>query len=198
MTTVIETELPGVLVLEPRVFRDERGYFREAYRESHFGELAHLGVPSRFRQLNHSRSARGVLRGLHYQLVQPQGKLVTVMHGEIFDVAADVRVGSPTFGRWVGVRLTGEEPRSLWIPPGFAHGFCVLSDLADVAYACTEEYLPSGEHGVRYDDPALGIEWPVTSPLLSARDRQLPFLRDADAHLPRFAAVSPTSAADPS
>jgi dTDP-4-dehydrorhamnose 3,5-epimerase len=132
---VTETELPGVLVIEPRIHRDDRGFFLEIFNEERARATAPQALPAAIRQINQSRSQRNVLRGLHYQLGRPQGKLVTVLHGEIFDVAADVRRGSPTFGRWTGVCLSGDTPRAVWIPPGFAHGFCVLSDGADVVYA---------------------------------------------------------------
>ena len=163
-----QTSLPGVLLIEPRIFTDDRGFFLELYNEIRFAEQ---GLPSRFRQDNHSRSTKGVLRGLHYQRRHPQGKLVTAIRGVIFDVAVDVRRGSPSFGQWHGVTLCGEQPRYLWIPPGFAHGFCVLSDEADVVYKCTDVYRADDEGGVLWNDPALGIEWPVREPVLSAKDQ---------------------------
>jgi len=178
-----ETTLPEVLLLEPRVFRDERGFFLESFNDVRFG--AH-GLPTSFRQDNHSRSARDVLRGLHYQLRQPQGKLVTCVRGSIFDVAVDIRVGSPTFGRWAGVTLTDDEPRYLWVPPGFAHGFCTLSDVADVVYKCTDVYAADDDRGVRWNDPSIGIEWPILDPRLSDKDRQYEVLSASRPDLPRY------------
>lgn len=171
-----ETSLPGVLVLEPAVYHDERGFFVELFNEDRFTALGALGLPTAIRQTNHSRSVRGVLRGLHFQLGRPQGKLVTVLHGEVFDVVADVRRDSPTFGEWTGVRLSGDAPRAVWVPPGFAHGFCVLSEVADVVYGCTETYFPEGDAGVRWDDPTLSIDWPIDVPILSPKDATLPLL----------------------
>ena len=185
---VRETELPGVLVLEPRVFHDERGLFVELFNEARFAERAASGMPSRIRQTNLSRSRRDVLRGLHYQLTQPQGKLISVVRGEIYDVAVDIRPDSPTFRRWTGVHLTEARPCAVWIPPGYAHGFCVLSDVADVVYSCTEVYESSDDRGIRWDDSTLGIDWPVSTPLLSPRDEGLPRLDEASGLLPRFAA----------
>ncbi len=175
---VIETELPGVVVLEPRVFSDERGFFVETYQLRKFRDL---GIETEFVQDNHSRSARGTLRGLHYQLRQPQGKLCRVVRGEVFDVAVDIRRGSPTFGRWVGVLLSEENQRSIYVPRGFAHGFVVLSETADFLYKCDAFYSPGDEYGIAWDDPALGIEWPLDGiePLLSAKDRLAPRLREA-------------------
>jgi dTDP-4-dehydrorhamnose 3,5-epimerase len=164
---LIETELPGVLVLEPPVHRDERGYFVEVFHEEHYRTL---GLPARFVQDNQSRSFRGTLRGLHWQWRRPQAKLVRVLAGEVFDVAVDIRRGSPTFGRWVGIRITASDFRDVFIPEGFAHGFCVLSDWADVLYKCTDFYDPGGESGLMWNDPAMAIEWPIALPLLSPRD----------------------------
>ncbi|MDB4879082.1 MAG: rfbC [Gemmatimonadetes bacterium] len=166
---VTETSLPGVIVFEPAVYRDSRGFFSESFNEERFGAI---GVQLRFRQDNHSHSLHHVLRGLHYQLRRPQGKLVSCLNGEIFDVAVDIRRHSPTFGRWTGIVLRGDEPRSLWIPPGFAHGFCVLSSSADVVYKCTDVYDPEDDRGILWSDPAIGIRWPIASPLLSARDER--------------------------
>lgn len=182
---VVETTLPGVLLLEPKVFGDSRGFFLETFRES---VLADAGVITSFVQHNHSRSGRGVLRGLHYQYVAPQGKLVRVARGCVFDVAVDVRPDSPSFGRWVGVQLDDATHRQLWIPPGFAHGFCVLSDEADFVYACTSYYDASSDTGIRWDDPALGIVWPDCggTPILSDKDRQLlPLSEQEKSRLPR-------------
>ncbi|GAC1683625.1 MAG: dTDP-4-dehydrorhamnose 3,5-epimerase [Gemmatimonadaceae bacterium] len=164
---IVHTPLPGVLVIEPAIYRDARGFFLESFHDDRF---AKHGLPVRFRQDNHSRSTRGVLRGLHYQIRHPQGKLVTAVSGEVFDVAVDVRRGSPTFGRWTGVTLSGDNPRYVWVPPGFAHGFCVLSDVADFVYKCTDVYTPGDEAGVLWNDPAVGIEWPIPHPILSDKD----------------------------
>ncbi len=171
---VIPTALAGVLVLEPRVFGDDRGFFMESYNRRSFAQATGLDID--FVQDNHSRSRRGVLRGLHYQLRQPQGKLVRVTHGAVFDVAVDIRRGSPTFGRWVGVELSADNHRQLWVPPGLAHGFVVLSDSADFLYKTTDYYAPEHERSIAWDDPAIGIDWPlaahgITAPLLSAKDR---------------------------
>ncbi|MFY0477684.1 dTDP-4-dehydrorhamnose 3,5-epimerase [Achromobacter marplatensis] len=171
--------IPDVLILEPRVFDDPRGFFFESFNQSAF-ETA-TGVARRFVQDNHSRSAKGVLRGLHYQVVQPQGKLVRVCAGEIYDVAVDMRRASPTFGQWVGVVLSAENKRQMWIPEGFAHGFLTLSDSADVLYKTTDYYAPQHERCIRWDDPALAIAWPGgMSPLLSAKDRNGAYFRDAE------------------
>ena len=171
--------IPDVLVLEPRVFNDARGFFFESFNQDAFE--AATGLSCRFVQDNHSRSAKGVLRGLHYQVTQPQGKLVRVCAGEIFDVAVDVRRTSPTFGRWVGVVLSAENKRQMWIPEGFAHGFLTLSDSADVLYKATDYYAPHHERCIRWDDPAVGITWPGgLTPLLSAKDGNGVSLDDAE------------------
>ena len=175
---VVETPLPGVLLLEPRVFGDDRGFFLETFNAARFAER---GLPTTFVQDNHSRSAHGVLRGLHYQRRAPQGKLVSVVRGEVFDVAVDIRRGSQSYGRWFGMRLSEERRQLLWIPPGFAHGFCVLSERADFLYKCTTLYDAADDRGIRWDDPALGIAWPVSDPVLSAKDRALPSLAEAAA-----------------
>lgn len=172
---VTELDIPGVLLLEPRVYRDERGFFVETFRAEQFAEL---GLPKLFVQDNHSRSRKGTLRGLHFQRQYPQGKLVRVARGEVYDVTVDLREGSTTWGQYVGVHLSDEDHRQLWVPPGFAHGFCVLSDEADLLYRCTEYYKPGDEGGVRWDDPDLAISWPVSDPLLSPKDRELPSLRE--------------------
>ena len=172
------TDLPGVLVIEPRVFGDHRGFFLESYKQSDF---AAAGLDVQFTQENHSRSVRGTLRGLHYQ--QPpygQGKLVRVIVGEVFDVAVDVRNGSPTFGKWIGVSLSTANRKSVYIPPWYAHGFCVVSDEAEVIYKTTAEYAPEYERGIRWDDPALGIRWPLAGVTLSERDRSWPGLASAE------------------
>lgn len=169
--------IPEVLLIEPRVFGDARGFFMETWHERTFAEA---GIAARFVQDNHSRSARGVLRGLHYQLKKPQGKLVRVVSGEVFDVAVDLRRHSPSFGRWVGARLSEDNKHLLWVPPGFAHGFCVLSEHADFLYKCSEFYAPEDEHALRWDDPDIGIDWPLdVAPVLSAKDAAAPLLRDA-------------------
>lgn len=180
---VTATDLPGVLVLEPQVFEDDRGWFAETYRADRY---AAVGIRDCFVQDNHSQSRRGVLRGLHGQRRRPQAKLVRVVAGEIFDVAVDVRLGSPTFGRWVGILLSSANRRQCYVPVGFLHGFCVLSETAEVEYKCSEVYLPEDEIGVRWDDPALGIAWPVRSPILSPKDAALPFLDAVRAMLPRM------------
>ncbi len=168
-------DLPEVLVVDLRVFRDGRGSFRELFHEARYLEA---GMPGRFVQDNLSVSTRGVLRGLHLQNPRSQGKLVTVLEGAVFDVAVDVRRGSPTFGRWAGVELTEENARQLWVPAGYAHGFMVLSDRTLFSYKCTELYSPADEFGVRWDDPDIGIAWPALEPILSPKDASAPLLRD--------------------
>ncbi|MES3009888.1 MAG: dTDP-4-dehydrorhamnose 3,5-epimerase [Pseudomonadota bacterium] len=168
----METAIPGVLLLEPKVFGDERGFFVESYNEKTF--QAATGQTPHFVQDNHSRSSRGVLRGLHYQIRQPQGKLVRVTHGAVLDVAVDLRRSSPAFGRWVSVELSAENFHQLWVPAGCAHGFLVLSASADMVYKTTDFYLPDAECSLAWDDPDVGIEWPIeanTSPVLSAKDK---------------------------
>lgn len=168
---VVETALPGVLVIEPRVFGDERGFFFESFNARRFAELT--GVTAPFVQDNHSRSARGVLRGLHYQIRQAQGKLVRVTAGEVFDVAVDLRRASPTFGRWEGTHLSAENKRQVWIPEGFAHGFVVLSDSAEFLYKTTDYWAPEHERCIRWDEPEIGVRWPLAAaPLVSAKDAQ--------------------------
>jgi dTDP-4-dehydrorhamnose 3,5-epimerase len=177
---VIPTSIEGVLILEPRVFGDERGFFMESYNQRAFDNA--VGRPTCFVQDNHSRSARGVLRGLHYQLEpHAQGKLVRVTQGAVFDVAVDLRKGSPTYGRWVGVDLTAQNQRQLWLPPGMAHGFLVTGESADFLYKTTTYYVPEAERSVRWDDPAIGIVWPVLErpPQLSQRDAAAPLLADS-------------------
>ena len=172
----VPTELPGVILVEPDVHRDARGFFLESY---HARKYAEGGIPGPFVQDNHSHSVRGTLRGLHAQRRKPQGKLVRAVVGEMFDVAVDIRPGSPTFGRWVGATLSGENFRQLYIPPGFAHGFCVLSERVHVEYKCTDFYDAADEVGVAWDDPAIGISWPIRDPIISAKDRTLPRLSEA-------------------
>jgi dTDP-4-dehydrorhamnose 3,5-epimerase len=179
---VIETRLPGVLIIEPRAFGDARGFFMETWQQERYEKI---GIREKFVQDNLSYSTRGVLRGLHYQQPNTQGKLVSVVHGEVFDVAVDIRVGSPTFGQWVGVNLSGENHRQLWLPPGFAHGFCVLSDTTYFTYKCTDIYTPSAEGGIIWNDPDIGIEWPMKDTVLSEKDQVYPRIRDIpDARLP--------------
>ncbi len=174
---VIPSEHPDVLLIEPDVFPDERGFFMETFHAEKYGRQ---GLPEVFLQDNHSRSVRGVLRGLHYQLEHPQGKLVRVVSGEVFDVAVDIRKGSPHFGNWVGVVLSEENQRQVYVPPGFAHGFCVLSEQADFMYKCTDLYAPGDEYGIAWDDPDIGIDWPQLDYSLSDKDQRYPLLRDAD------------------
>jgi len=170
---ILPTALSGVVVIEPRVFPDPRGYFLETYRAAGYAET---GLPPHFVQDNLSRSSRGTLRGLHYQIEHPQGKLVWVVRGEVYDVAVDLRRRSATFGRWVGVWLSDENHRQLYVPPGLAHGFCVTSDVADLAYKCTDYYHPQHERTLLWNDPQLGIDWPIREALLSEKDgRGLPF-----------------------
>jgi dTDP-4-dehydrorhamnose 3,5-epimerase len=174
----IPTSLPGVVILEPRVFGDERGFFLESYNERAFAEL---GIKERFVQDNHSSSRRNVLRGLHYQIKQAQGKLVRAVEGEILDVAVDVRRSSPTFGRWEAVRLSGENKRMLWIPAGFAHGFLVISEKAQVLYKATDYYAPEHERTLMWNDPDLKIDWKLEGdPIVSAKDQRGMTLRDAE------------------
>jgi dTDP-4-dehydrorhamnose 3,5-epimerase len=170
------TDFPGLLLLQPRVFHDERGYFMETY---HLQEFTGAGLDVRFVQDNHSQSVRGTLRGLHYQLAHPQGKLVRVVRGEVFDVAVDLRRKSAQFGRWFGIRLSETNLRQVYIPPGFAHGFYTISDIADVVYKCTDFYHRASERTLLWSDPVLGIDWPGTQPLLSAKDAAGTLLRDA-------------------
>lgn len=180
----IETSLPGCVVIEPQVFGDSRGFFYESHNQSKYREA---GIDRTFVQSNVSRSARGVLRGLHYQWPHPQGKLVSVLEGEVYDVAVDIRRGSPTFGRWVGMMLTAENHRHFWIPEGFAHGFCVLSEFAMFSYQCTDLYDAKAEGGLRWNDPAIGIDWPISKPLLSDKDSKAPLLAEVSAdRLPEY------------
>jgi dTDP-4-dehydrorhamnose 3,5-epimerase len=181
---IIETSLPGVVLIQPRVFGDARGFFMETYREN---VLAAAGIRESFVQDNHSRSARGVLRGLHYQLRRPQAKLCRVARGEVLDIAVDIRVGSPHFGKWVGVVLSEENHTQIYIPQGFAHGFVVRSESADFLYKCSDYFDASDDRGVLWNDPALGIDWGERSPIISEKDqRYLPLARIAQDQLPRF------------
>jgi dTDP-4-dehydrorhamnose 3,5-epimerase len=178
----IHTVLPGVVLIEPKVFGDDRGFFLETYNASRFREA---GIVAAFVQDNHSRSASGVLRGLHYQEPNAQGKLVRCTRGSMWDVAVDIRNGSPTFGRWYAVELSEENKRMLWVPPGFAHGFCALTEACEVLYKCTNLYDPASQRGILWNDPQLGIPWPIRDPLLSPKDAAAPRLKDA-AILPRY------------
>ncbi len=181
---VTELELPGVLVIEPQVFGDNRGFFLETY---HIERYQQAGLTQPFVQDNHSRSQRGVLRGLHYQLNHPQGKLVMAAKGEIFDVAVDIRRGSPTYGRWVGAILSEENHKQIYVPEGFAHGFCVLSEVADVIYKCTNVYTPGDDYGIIWSDPEIAIDWPIDDPQLSEKDGKTPALAAAPPEtLPQF------------
>lgn len=184
---IIETALPGCVVVEPAVFADARGFFFELWNAERFGEH---GLPTRFVQSNVSASSQGVLRGLHYQWPRPQGKLVGVLEGEVYDVAVDIRRGSPTFGRWEAVILNARNKRLFWIPEGFAHGFAVLSERAVFSYLCTDVYLRQADAGVRWDDPDIGVDWPLGRPQLSDKDRDAPRLRDIPADRLPLAASS--------
>jgi len=179
----LPTDIPGVLLIEPDVFRDSRGFFLETYHQRKYAEG---GVAGTFVQDNHSRSVRGTLRGLHAQLRRPQGKLVRAVDGEMFDVAVDIRRGSPTFGKSVGVVLSSENLRQLYIPPGFAHGFCVLSPTVHVEYKCTDFYDPADEISIVWNDPDLAIQWPVAEPIVSAKDQKAPPLKDVMDRLPEY------------
>lgn len=179
----IPTSIPEVLILEPKVFGDARGFFMESFNQREFARVT--GAQPRFVQDNHSRSGKGVLRGLHYQIQQPQGKLVRVVRGAVFDVAVDIRRSSPTFGQWAGVELSEHNQRQLWVPAGFAHGFVVLSDSADFLYKATDYYAPQFERGIAWNDPGIGIAWPlaqhgIAAPLLSAKDQAAALMADAE------------------
>ncbi|MCF6186824.1 MAG: dTDP-4-dehydrorhamnose 3,5-epimerase [Desulfobulbaceae bacterium] len=174
-----QTTIPEILLIEPQVFGDERGFFFESFNQRRW--LEETGLSTEFVQENHSRSGKNVLRGLHYQIKQPQGKLVRVIVGKVFDVAVDIRRGSPTFGSWTGALLSAENKQQLWIPEGFAHGFVVLSDAAEFIYMTTDYYAPEHERAIRWNDPHLAIDWPIAGePLLSAKDRKAPLLKDAE------------------
>lgn len=178
----VETRLPGVIRATPTVYKDGRGFFMETWQARRFHEA---GIDADFVQDNFSRSSRGTVRGLHYQIKQPQGKLVRVVFGEVFDVAVDLRSSSPSFGQWVGEILSAENKHQLWVPPGFGHGFLVLSDTAELEYKCTDFYAPELERSIRWNDPDIGIEWPLPDgepPLLSAKDKAAPCLKDAEVY----------------
>jgi dTDP-4-dehydrorhamnose 3,5-epimerase len=180
---VSPSEIPDVLVIEPEVHHDGRGFFLETYHADRYGRY---GIYGPFVQDNHSRSLGRTLRGLHLQLLRPQGKLIRVVEGAIYDVAVDVRRGSPTFARWVAIVLSADNFKQCFIPPGFAHGFCVLSPAAQVEYKCTDLYDPAGEIGIAWNDPALAIPWPIDDPVLSERDRHHPRLAELGDNLPRY------------
>lgn len=181
---VIETKIPGVVVIEPQIFGDTRGFFQELWRDERYKDI---GIEGPFLQDNLSYSTRGVLRGLHYQHPHSQGKLVSVIQGVVYDVTVDIRIGSDTFGQWVSVVLSGENHRQLWVPPGFAHGFCVLSKTAYFTYKCTDVYTPAAEGGIIWNDPDINIEWPLKEVVLSDKDTQYLRLRDiSPARLPVF------------
>ncbi|WP_454831911.1 dTDP-4-dehydrorhamnose 3,5-epimerase [Pseudoxanthomonas wuyuanensis] len=183
---IVETKLPGCVVIEPAVFGDDRGFFFETWNADRYGQH---GLPTRFVQSNVSSSARGVLRGLHYQWPNPQGKLVSVLEGEVYDVAVDIRRGSPHFGQWAAVVLSAANKRQFWIPEGFAHGFAVLSERAIFSYLCTAQYDRAADAGVRWDDASIGVDWPVSEPLLSDKDAKAPLLADVPGdRLPTFPA----------
>jgi len=183
---VVPTELPEVLILEPRVHGDSRGFFYETFQA---GRYAGVGISGPFVQDNLSRSVRGTLRGLHFQEPRAQGKLVQVLRGTVWDVAVDVRRGSPRFGRWIALELSETTPRQLWIPPGFAHGFCVVSEVGEVEYKCTELYEAADELAIAWNDPQIGIAWPASEPLLSAKDKAAPRLAEVLDRLPAFGLV---------
>lgn len=172
---IVETSMAGLLVIEPACYRDARGFFLESFQEARYRAA---GIAEDFPQDNHSRSARHVLRGLHFQVKRPQAQIVTVVRGRIFDVAVDLRRGSPTFARWFGVELSDEGPRQIYMAPGFAHGFCVLSDMADLHYKVSRQYDAEDEGGLLWSDPDVGVSWPIKRPVLSARDAAYPPLRD--------------------
>lgn len=181
---VIETSLPGVLIVEPQVFKDPRGYFYESYNEAKYIKA---GIRANFVQTNVSQSAKGVLRGLHYQWPNPQGKLVSVLEGEVYDVAVDIRRGSPTFGQWMSAMLTADNHRHLWIPEGFAHGFCVLSERATFTYQCTTLYDGATDAAICWNDAQIGVDWPISQPLISDKDAKAPLLANVPVdRLPTF------------
>jgi len=177
----LDTRLPGIILVEPDVHEDQRGYFLELY---HADKYAKAGLPSRFVQDNFSNSVYGTLRGLHYQRRHPQGKLITVMQGTIFDVAVDIRPGSSSFGQWHGIELSAENRQQVYIPPGFAHGYCVLSETASVMYKCTDFYVPDDEGGIIWNDPGINIAWPIATPFLSSKDQRYATLAQSESQLP--------------
>ncbi len=183
---ITPTRIPEVLLIEPDVFGDNRGFFMESWHKQKFAEQ---GLTADFVQDNHSRSTQGVLRGLHYQLQQPQGKLVRVVTGCVFDVAVDIRRGSPTFGQWVGAELSADNQHQLYVPPGFAHGFCVLSETADFLYKCTVYYAPQDEHGIMWNDPTIGIRWPGSDFIISEKDTANGLLETMTDVLPTYPGI---------
>ena len=180
---VEKTEIPGVLILTPKVFEDDRGFFLESYNRKQFADA---GIDVEFVQDNHSKSSKGVVRGLHFQKQFPQGKLIRAIRGEVLDVIVDIRKGSPAFGRWISVLISEENKKQVWIPRGLGHGFSVLSETAEFCYKVDEFYHPEDEGGIRWDDPQLKINWEVTSPILSEKDRELPLLKEIEEQLPLF------------
>lgn len=184
---VKETKLPGVLILEPKVFSDDRGYFIETWNIKRYEQA---GIPGPFVQDNISFSQKGILRGLHFQYPQSQGKLIQVLSGEVLDIIVDIRVGSPSYGQWIGEILSESNHRQLYVPLGFAHGYCVTSETAHFSYKCTDFYNPATEHGIIWNDPDIGIEWPTAEPVLSAKDKAYPRLRDLKPeNLPQFEGI---------
>ncbi|MHC4326268.1 MAG: dTDP-4-dehydrorhamnose 3,5-epimerase [Planctomycetota bacterium] len=184
---IIETNIPGVLVLEPKVFTDERGYFLETFNSKRYEQV---GIPGSFVQDNISFSKKGILRGLHFQFPQSQGKLIQVLSGEVLDVVVDIRAGSPTYSQWVGEVLSESNHRQMYVPPGFAHGYCVTSEAALFSYKCTDFYNPATEHGIIWNDPDIGIEWPITQPVLSPKDAVYAGLKDLrPENLPQFGKI---------
>lgn len=180
---LLPTSIADVVIIEPKVFGDERGFFFESFNERRFQEAVGVPLSLRFVQDNHSKSAKNVLRGLHYQIYQPQGKLVRVIAGEVFDVAVDIRRSSPTFGKWVGAVLSAENKRQMWVPAGFAHGFLVTSESAEFLYKTTDYWAPEHERSIAWNDPAIGIEWPIEeAPVLSAKDKNAVLLADAEVY----------------
>lgn len=175
---IVKTSLSGCIIIEPKVFGDDRGFFLETFQSERYADLADISLP--FVQDNHSRSSKDVLRGLHFQKTKPQGKLVRVVRGEVYDVAVDLRKGSSTFGQWEAVTLSEQNKKQFWVPPGFAHGFLVLSDFADFEYKCTDYYDPSDEGSISWDDPSLNIPWPTKNPILSSKDSDASVLNDLD------------------
>lgn len=180
----VTTPLPGVLVIEPQVFRDDRGFFLESYQQKKFSDG---GLPAVFVQDNHTRSKKGILRGLHAQLSKPQGKLVRALSGEIWDVAVDIRKGSPTYKKWFGVTLSGDNFKQIYVPPGYAHGFCVMSDTADVQYKVTDFYDPADELHLIWNDPDIAIPWPIKDPQISPKDKAGIRLKELESRLPLYA-----------
>jgi dTDP-4-dehydrorhamnose 3,5-epimerase len=184
LTKSLDNSLPGVILFEPGKYEDNRGFFMELYKNKSY---ANSGLEANFVQDNYSHSRKNVIRGLHYQLNNPQGKLVFVLNGEIFDVCVDIRLNSPHFGKWIGLNLSSDNRRQLFIPEGFAHGFCVLSETADVIYKCTDYYAPEDEYGINWSDPNISIDWPISDPVISQKDRSYKYLNEISReHLPEY------------